>query len=810
MSDNDKTYAEIAVDGPFRGGLTWRVPLELSRVVKVGSRVLVPFRNRAIAGLVLVLKKEPPEGIAEQRIRAISDLIHPSPIPAPLLKTCLWISKYYHAPIGEVVRLMLPSWSEGRASRLVRRAAGAERPDEPNLAAIFDALPADGPGITPEQLSKLVRKFRFIDLETLQGSGGVISSLIVDEKKRRPIIERTISLGPGGDERRLGPRQLQVMEFLREHRQALEDELRGLFKTSLATLRTLEARQLITIEEREIPRDPFARLSQEPAQELVLRDEQQTALDALSQAIDQGEFAPFLLHGVTGSGKTEVYLRAARRAIELGRRALILLPEIALTPQITMRFRAHLGQRTATLHSGLTDAERHDAWRRIQAGEIDVVVGARSALFAPLHNVGLIVVDEEHETSYKQEDGVRYNARDTALVLAKNHGAVIVLGSATPSLESWQNAKSGRYGMLRLSQRANQRPLPTVELIDRRTSPPTSEDPISEILTERLQRAVRDTVNEGNQAILFLNRRGFAPNYTCRSCGDALQCPSCDVALTWYRRAQHLRCHWCGYVTAPPSSCPSCSSDELRHIGFGTEQVEAMIAEHFSDLRVLRMDADSARGHRLFSLLDRFRRREADLLIGTQMLAKGHDFPNVALVGVLHADQALNYADFRSAERTFQLLSQVGGRAGRAQVTGRVLVQSWKPEHFVLQCAASHDEDRFREEELELRNRLGLPPFGYLIAIRMDSSDRRQLDLASDRVAGVLRQALGSRGSVTGPVDAIISRLRDRYRRQILLRSSNRGPLHAAVESLQLWLDKWKDRPSDVRMSIDVDPLSLF
>jgi len=556
----------------------------------------------------------------------------------------------------------------------------------------------------------------------------------------------------------------------------------------------------------------------------VLTDEQRVAVDEITRALGQPAVEPpaesggaveparkavsaFLLHGVTGSGKTEVYLRVIATALEAGRTALVLVPEISLTPQLAARFRARFGDLVAILHSGLSESARLGEWSRLRRGEARIAVGARSAVFAPLRELGVIVVDEEHDGSFKQDEGVRYHARDVALVRAQRAGAVCVLGSATPSLESAAHAERGTYRMLTLTERPTARPMPSVEIIDLRKYMPDGEA----MLSAPLRTAIGETLAAGNQTILFLNRRGFATFVLCRACGHAFRCPHCSVSLTYHRHTDRLSCHYCGFQQRVPDVCPSCGAAEtIERKGLGTEKVADAVAEGFPGARVARLDRDVATGAKIEAVLARVARREVDVLVGTQMVTKGHDFPGVTLVGVLCADTGLNLPDFRASERTFQLLAQVAGRAGRGDKLGRVMIQTYRPESPAVVAAAAHDYARFFAAESAARAELGYPPHGRLIAVRIDGADAQEVAQVAHRLAQLAEAAAGRPESagqveVRGPVPAPLERLRNRTRWQIWLRSGDRQALRRVARSLLV-----AEVASTVRVGLDVDPISAM
>jgi primosomal protein N' (replication factor Y) len=578
------------------------------------------------------------------------------------------------------------------------------------------------------------------------------------------------------------------------------------WKNARSAVATLAAAGLVRVEERAVVADPFfaERAPPEPPPELT--DAQRSATQHIESALRAETPSTFLLHGVTGSGKTEVYLSAIAAARAAGKGALVLVPEIALTPQLVARYRGRFGDEVAVLHSGLTARERHGMWTRLHDGELDVAIGARSALFAPIRDLGLVIVDEEHDSSFKQEEGVRYHARDMAILRAHRARGVVVLGSATPSLESEYLTRSGRAEKLRLPGRARAQAMPKVERIDLRRigAGPTGDKRLS----LPLHRALEETLAKGEQAILFLNRRGFAPSVRCQSCGEMAACPSCSVALTFHRRGGGtLACHYCGYTRPSTPRCTKCGEASLVLEGLGTEKLEETLVAAFPTARVARLDRDVATGKGVEKILARVRAREVDILVGTQMVTKGHDLPHVTLVGVINADAALSIPDFRAAERGFQLLVQVAGRAGRGDVKGRVLVQTYDPEQPAIVFAASHDVDGFIDHELENREELGYPPFSRIVLVRVEAVAEEDALAAAARLGDAARRSGTTTVDVLGPAAAPLARLRNRYRYRVMLRSKDRKALRSVLAALEV---ARAELPSKVRVAFDVDPMQLL
>ncbi len=742
-------FVEVAIPVPLRRLFTYRVPegLELC----AGDRVAVPFHRRKVAGFVVGGRAEPPEGVT--RIMKVAGKLERDPVfPAELLTFLERAATYYMSPLGEVLRAAAPAMPKGAMKRL-REGGFLE----------------EGEDLAGKSVGRRLELFA-----------------------TRTEAEPT---------KRLGERQQRVLDGL--DGETPLTKLRAIEPTARSVLKALAKRGLVTLEEREIEDDLFA--------EPVERDSAPTPTPAQALAMEQltgalGGGGAFLLHGVTGSGKTEVYLRLIDEARAKGRGALVLVPEIALTPQLVSRFRARFGDDLAVLHSALKDRERDIAWRRLRRGEVSLAVGARSALFAPVPNLGVVIVDEEHDGSFKQEDGFRYHARDMALLRAHRAGAVAVLGSATPSLESFENARRGRLTLLTLPERATKRQLPPVEIVDLRRQPrsPSGES----LLSGTLHRAIERCVDAGDQAILFLNRRGFAPSVRCTACGKQVECPACSVALTEHRRTHRLRCHYCDFQRAVPTRCDTCEAPALEPMGLGTEQLEDRLAEVFAPARVARLDRDVASGRTVEAILDRLRRREVDILVGTQMVTKGHDLPGVTLVGVILADHSLAFPDFRAAERTFQLLAQVAGRAGRGEREGKVFFQTFNPDAVSIQAAAKHDYEAFFQAESAARREHLYPPHGHLIAIRVDDPNEDRARDSIGKLASVARRYTADRVELLGPSPAPIGKLRTRYRYRFMLRSADRPALRKVGAAVAHAIDEGLASPS--RASVDVDPVSML
>jgi primosomal protein N' (replication factor Y) (superfamily II helicase) len=742
------SYARVVIDRAIHHELDYLVPENLADRVAVGSRVRVPFRDKsALATVVAILEHSEAKGI-----RIVEAVVGDGPILSEqLLELSRWISTYYCCPTETVMRSLLP--------QVIRRAEVGWK----------------------KQL--FVQPGRKIDSEEL-------------EKLRKRA-----------------PRQAELLEAISR----LEAPMRAaqlLRQTALdnQTLRALVKRGLAELHEEAVVRDPHADEQFIATSNLILNEEQTRALKEVTQTLDAPENArPILLHGVTGSGKTEIYLQAIRATLDRGRTAIVLVPEISLTPQTVERFKGRFAEAqdaVAVLHSHLSEGERHDEWHKIHSGRARIVIGARSAIFAPLKNLGLIVVDEEHETTYKQEEAPRYHARDVAVVRARMEKCVVVLGSATPSLESYHNASIGKYRLATLTQRVDEKQMPLIRIVDLRQE--RRKEKAAAILSEKLRAAIADRLEKREQTILFLNRRGFSTSLLCSNCGEARNCPNCSVALTFHRHpavAGRLSCHLCGHTAAVPKKCPACGQDALIYYGFGTEKVESTVAQIFPKAVVRRMDADSmTRKEAYRETLRNFRTGKIDILVGTQMIAKGLHFPNVTLVGIINADLALHLPDFRAGERTFQLLTQVAGRAGRGETPGEVFVQTYTPFSPSIQFARHHDFTGYFQQELEFRERCEFPPFKHAILITIRSAHEGRAKLSAETLQRRLKEALPEEFILGDATPAPLEKLQGQFRFHILIRGE-------AIMRLSRLIRETLDKlpfPEDVTVTVDIDPYQLL
>jgi primosomal protein N' (replication factor Y) (superfamily II helicase) len=747
-------FARVAVFVPLSQPYTFSVPDELAAGVVSGARVVCAFRARRIMGVVLEVAEGVPD-VPADKLKPILAIVDSAPVvPRELLGFCCELASYYLAPIGEVMRLAVPAIERTRAREL------------------------RGEGLLEANARAVGRAQSYVE-----------------------AMPREL----GQDEAAPRGQALEVYRHLLAFGPSSLAELGKRWKNARAAVKRLEALGLAKSEQRSLIGDPFFDAPAARDVPPVLNSAQRAAVDAIAARLDARQNHAFLLHGVTASGKTEVYVHAVQAALALGGSALVLVPEIALTPQLVGRFRARLGDTIAVLHSGLRDRQRHVMWSLLRSGERRVAIGARSALFAPVLDLKLVCVDEEQDTSFKQEEGVRYNARDMALLRAQRAGAVCVLGSATPSLKSFHALEKGRLERLMLPERAHRKAaLPTAEIVDlRRIGPGRTGE---KLLSLPLCRALEGVLERKEQAILFLNRRGFAPSVACEVCGHILGCPSCEVPLTYHVSPRpHVICHYCDYRARVPDRCGACKSPELSFEGIGTERIESALGTAFPNARIARLDRDTGAGLKSENVLRRMHAGDIDILVGTQMVTKGHDLPRVTLVGVLNADAGLSLPDYQASERTFQLLVQVAGRAGRGETPGHVLIQTKNPEHPAIALALAHDIKGFVRYALADRQSLGYPPFSRLAMVRVSALDEGKARASVAELGRVAREAATRDVEILGPSPAPITRLRNHYRFRLVARSKARGPLRRVLLAiLQAKVD------GGVRVIVDVDPVSML
>jgi primosomal protein N' (replication factor Y) len=813
--EQQKNFAEIAVPVPLRRTFTYRIPEEYRADIKIGARVLVPFGKQLLTGYAVVFHSEPDAGVPVEEIKDIAELTDTEPlISDEILKLTQWTADYYAASWGEILKASLPAGINVSVEKKVSitgagKKQSAEAPGKTIGAKVLAYLSEN----ESAPLGELAKKFGTgarREIPKLAKSGLVEITLEEKEEKARPKLQRVVRLlktEDGG--KKLGLAQEKLIHSLTENNGEMPAaELIKAAEVSASVLKTLEKRGFLAITEEEVFRDPLSHAALPEITDIVLTAAQSGALQKIEAAIAAGKYHTFLLHGITGSGKTEIYIRAMRAALEQGRTAMMLVPEIALTPIFSRRLRAIFGDEVAILHSSLSVGERFDEWRRLKSGEARIAIGTRSAVFAPLGDLGVVVVDEEHDTSYRQHEMPFYHGRDVAIMRANMSNAVVILGSATPALESFYNAQRGKYEYLHLPDRIGNRPLAQAELVDMREV--FNEKGKDEIFSDHLLASIEETHALGEQSIILLNRRGYSSFILCRSCGESIKCPNCDITLTYHKRVNSLVCHYCNFRRRMPEKCPNCESQFLFYVGEGTEQLADILREKFPQIRSARIDRDTISRRRLFeeTILD-FAAGEIDMLVGTQMLAKGHDFPNVTLVGVVSVDAGLGLPDFRSAERTFQLLTQVAGRAGRGDKPGRVLIQTFYPEHYALQYAQNQDYAGFYKEELAFRQRFGFPPFVSLASVLIHHSNYEYAWQTAQLVRNCLQLVNQEKKVIVlGPAPAPLARLKSEFRVQILLKSPNRKRLR---EVLDRALAEVHERHGDMRIvKVEIDPMNLM
>jgi len=796
------SYVTVAVGLSLDKEFAYSVPEEWRSVVLPGMRVLVPFGRTSTTGYVTAVSDSTQ---FDGQVKPILELLDSSPtFTSHLLQFLAWVASYYHVPLGELMRKALPPslHAQSRTIVSVTTAGRAAADRDPFLQALCKSGP-----MTLRRAQALVS---LSSLRKQEGEGLLTIAKVVHRREPAAAFEQWVRLAALDKSRLSGPRQTELAAYLFEHPHVSLRALKQHFKNADRIVRILVEKGIASVERVRTWRAPGASFPAPPVPS-ELTAAQAAALARLESAIRSSGFQPFLLHGVTGSGKTEVYLRAADAALAAGKTALVLVPEIALTPQLMAIFQARFPGKIAILHSALGEGQRYDQWCRTASGDLPIVLGARSALFAPLSNLGLVVVDEEHEPSFKQDDRPFYNARDLALVRGMMAGSTVVLGSATPSLETFHNSTIGKLTALRLPERATVRPLPDVTIVDLRVCGFADTD---RVVSKPLAAAIGDALETRHQVILFINRRGFASFLLCEACGCVPKCPNCAVSLTYHKSAGQLRCHYCLYAERVPPVCPVCrKEDTLQQIGSGTERAMESLAALFPSARCARLDSSVAGSTgNLTSILSSFRKGETDIIVGTQMIAKGHDFPGVTLVGVLNADLSLSFPDFRAAERTFQLLTQVAGRAGRGESPGRVLVQTYMPFHYVLAHAQRHDFAGFAAEELDQRRMRAFPPFSCLALVRLSSEDLAATQKCAQEAAECLNVCASrwSEVSVVGPTMAPLAYLRNRYRMQILLKAQERNTMARFLRNVVPVLRERLGRSKTVRWDVDVDPVNFM
>jgi primosomal protein N' (replication factor Y) len=811
------TFCDVALPVPLETTFTYR--LNGAQPV-VGGRVLVPFREQRLPGVVTALHDKPPRVAAKNVLQVLDS----APVLGPeLMRLGQWIAEYYVAPLGEVFRSMLPLGAE------VKRARGYRITDA-GLEALHRSAERGSSLRSPKSAEEQMAEFsvlnhlldRDVTREAALRSATGATRKLLDGLVRKKWLARE-DLSATRDARRtvrvavlkeretetgraLTQNQLTLLKALGDNQGRAAVEQLRLLDVPRTTLGTLVRRGLVEIVE-EPAGFQVSSLRPRSALEFIFTAAQRQAFGSIQAAAMAGKFSVAMLHGVTGSGKTAVYLAAMQAVLAAGRSAIMLVPEIGLTPAAAAQLHQVFGEEVAILHSALSDDERAEQWHRIHRGEARVVVGTRSGVFAPVSDLALVVVDEEHDASYKQEETPRYHARDVAVMRAKMAGAAVVLGSATPSLESYYNAQTGRYSLLKLPDRVEQRPLPEVEIVDMRAE--FQQTGHEQVVSRRLAEEIGGRLARGEQALVLLNRRGYSAFVLCRACGDTVQCKNCAIAMTHHKRSRRMECHYCGYTRTVPQVCPKCGSEYVQFLGTGSEKLEELLHSRFPQARIARLDRDTVRGRQDFErVLNQLDAGELDLVVGTQMIAKGHDIHGVTLVGVVGADAALGFPDFRAAERTFQLLTQVAGRAGRGESPGRVVLQTYFPEHYAVQFAARHDYAGFYEKELRYRGWMKYPPFSALANVLVRSDKLEDALKWAGTLGRWLEKAPKPGIRALGPAAAPLSRLKGDYRYHFVLKSASRARLNALLRALLAFAGAQKIPRA--HLIVDVDALSLL
>ncbi|MCT2538019.1 primosomal protein N' [Aquibacillus koreensis] len=799
--------AKVVVDVPATQTnrvFDYKIPSKFQGSIHKGMRVIVPFGPRKIMGFVLDLVNES----EFDRLKEISDLMDVTPVlTEELLDLGEWLSEETLSFYISSFQAMLPQVLKAKYKKELHCLSSDEIPVE------FKTLFAGRDFITYDEfveregnhakLQKAIRDGLIEVIYQVQSRETIKKQSVIRLNKEAHLIEEALE-----DLSKQAAKQRQLLHYLLEHSKPINQKtLLKKVNTTRASLKPLLDQGLLLESFEEVYREPYEKGKYPRTSPLPLTNQQEEAIQPILNALENEEHHVFLLHGVTGSGKTEVYLQSIQEVIEKGQEAIVLVPEIALTPQMVERFKGRFGSEVAVLHSALSAGEKYDEWRKIQRKQVKVVVGARSAIFAPFENVGIIIIDEEHETSYKQEDHPRYHARDVAIYRGEKHRCPVVLGSATPTLESFARAKKGVYHLLSMGNRMNNATMPTVDLVDMREELHKGNRTMFSI---RLKEAMEERLKKGEQIVLFLNRRGYSTFVMCRDCGYVIECPHCDIALTYHRKNERLKCHYCAYEEKMPSMCPECESDTIRYFGTGTQKVEEALAELLPEARVIRMDVDTTRRKGSHErLLTQFARKEADILLGTQMIAKGLDFGNVTLVGVLAADSLLHLPDFRASEKTFQLLTQVSGRAGRHALPGEVVVQTYTPEHYSVQLASQYDYEQFFSEEMKLRKSFQYPPYYFLTLITVSHVNQVKVMEVTRTIVQLLQKHLSQQTRILGPTPSPLTRVKDRYRFQCMVKYKNEPNQRKIIKKILTYFES-DIQKNDLLIQVDLQPYQLM
>lgn len=826
MQSDEPRYVNIVFPIPVDSQFSYLLPEQLRAKARVGMRVLAPFGNgeKETEGVIVEIPEKP----EVEKLKEVTDILDNEPFFSDeMLELTKWMAEYYFSTWGEALKCATPAGVNIISKRVVDIRALEDRDKvlsemtktAPLQSQILTTLAWEGKMTIHNLKTRLNNQGIYSALSSLESKGFITVSTETSKPLVKPITDNIVRLvKPISDSeleeiKRKSSKQANVLEILisKGEQVILLSNLAKLANTTPVAIKNFASKGLITLEEIEVFRDPLEGEFFDNTKNLELNPDQTSSLNEIIRAIEEGNNKVFLLYGVTASGKTEVYMQAIDKILEKGKGAIVLVPEIALTPQTVFRFASRFGKRVTVLHSKMSNGERYDQWRRIKSGDADIVVGARSAIFAPMPNLGLIVIDEEHETSYKQDETPRYHAREVAIKRATLVNAVVVLGTATPSLESYYKASQKEYHLLSLPSRIDNVRLPPVEIVDMRTE--FTEKKNRSIFSNSLRDAIEDRLAREEQVILFLNRRGFSTFVLCRECGYVARCKNCDISLTYHSNGEIMICHHCDFKERVPSICPNCKGSYIRHFGIGTQRVEDETHKLFPEASIERMDVDTTTKKGAYKrILEAFRDREIDILIGTQMIAKGLDFPNVTLVGVISADTALNLPDFRAGERTFDLLTQVAGRSGRGQAGGEAIIQTYNPEHYSILAAQDHDYRSFYRQEIVNREMLSYPPFSHFARILLRGTSESSTMKSADELTSMLnafQEAHFPDLEVMGPASAAIARIKNYYRWQILLKAADPAHIKELVKMTFTRLPSQITK-GEVAVIVDMDPMSIL
>ncbi|WP_226578601.1 primosomal protein N' [Halobacillus litoralis] len=800
--------ANVIVDVPSQNTnrpFDYKIPEQFEGIVQPGVRVIVPFGPRKILGYVISLS----ETSSFSSVKKITDVLDVIPtLTEELLDLGKWLSRNTLSYYISCLQVMLPQVMKAKYRKELWKLT--EEPLDSDLQRVFDGRAV----VDFEEFEKSGISYHLLRRHMHEGEVDVHYEVKSRETKKvttmvEPLVneiemeEKLVDLSSQAKKQRM------IMEYFVDNPEPIEKkQLLAKLSTTSASLKPLVDQKILRMFKQEIFRDPYGNREFERTQPFPLTEEQETAIKPILNCIENDVHEVFLLHGVTGSGKTEVYLQSIQEVIDKGEEAIMLVPEIALTPQMVERFKGRFGSKVAVLHSALSAGEKYDEWRKIQRKEVQVVVGARSAIFAPFTNIGLIIIDEEHETSYKQEDRTRYHARDVAVERAKTHSCAVVLGSATPALESYARAVKGNYKLLTMSKRMNESVMPEVELVDMRDELHNGN---RSMFSLTLKEKIEERLARNEQVVLFLNRRGYSTFVMCRDCGHVSECPHCDIALTYHKRQNRLKCHYCSHEEPMPEECPECESKTIRYFGTGTQKVEEALQELIPEARVIRMDVDTTRKKGAHErLLGQFGEGKADILLGTQMIAKGLDFGNVTLVGVLAADSLLNLPDFRASEKTFQLLTQVSGRAGRHEKAGEVVVQTYTPEHYSIELASQYDYEQFFHEEMKLRKAFRYPPYFFLTLFTVSHPNQLKVQEVTQKITMFMEQKLSDQSYVLGPTPSALTRINNRYRYQCMVKYKKEPEQRKFVERILHYYEDEMKQENGLQITVDFQPYQLM